>query len=72
MPHWSRHRSSYGSQIARLLNGLEQGERIASTLKQNRVTLAGLRTDVSLPQDRRVKLNVDLLFHANRLSRFGK
>jgi hypothetical protein len=72
MPHWSRHRSSYGSQIARPLNGLEQGERIASTLKQNRVTLAVLRTDVSLPQDRRVKLNVDLLFHANRLSRFGK
>jgi hypothetical protein len=44
----------------------------AEALKHNRATLAGLRTDMSLPFDRRVKLPVDQLFDVNTLSRFGK
>jgi hypothetical protein len=44
----------------------------AENLKARRATLAGLRSDMSLPFDRRVKLNVDQLFDVNTLSRFGK
>jgi hypothetical protein len=44
----------------------------AETLKHNRATLAGLRSDMSLPFDRRVKLPVGQLFDVNSLSRFGK
>ena len=44
----------------------------AESLKNNRATLAGLRADMTLPFDRRVKLPVDRLFDVNTLSRFGK
>lgn len=44
----------------------------AEALKHDRATLAGLRSDMSLPFDRRVTLNVDQLFDVNTLSRFGK
>ena len=44
----------------------------AEALKYNRATLAGLRSDMSLPFDRRVKLNATRLFDVDTLSRFGK
>lgn len=44
----------------------------AEALKANRATLAGLRDDLALPFDRRVKHNVDQLFDVQTLSRFGK
>ncbi len=44
----------------------------AEALKHDRATLAGLREDMNLPFDRRVKLPVDQLFDVGTLSRFGK
>ena len=44
----------------------------AESVKNQRATLAGLRSDMSLPFDRRVKLPVDQLFDVETLSRFGK
>jgi hypothetical protein len=44
----------------------------AEALKYNRATLAGLRSDMSLPFDRRLKLNATQLFDVDTLSRFGK
>jgi Protein of unknown function (DUF1329) len=44
----------------------------AESVKNQRATLAGLRSDMSLPFDRRVKLPVDQLFEVETLSRFGK
>jgi hypothetical protein len=44
----------------------------AEALKHDRATLAGLRQDLTLPFDRRVKHNTAQLFDVNTLSRFGK
>ncbi len=44
----------------------------AEALKHNRATLAGLRSDMSLPFDRRVMHKTDQLFDVSTLSRFGK
>jgi hypothetical protein len=44
----------------------------AEALKHNRATLAGLRSDLALPFDRRVKHPTDQLFDVATLSRFGK
>ena len=44
----------------------------AEALKHNRATLAGLRADLVLPFDRRVRHNTDQLFDVSTLSRFGK
>jgi len=44
----------------------------APRAKNQRATLADLRSDMSLPFDRRVKLPIDQLFDVDTLSQFGK